>query len=278
MGVSRYRPAVGFGRSSHTRLQQPASRSASGRVLSPPYAAARPNARSTGGAWSAWRHARPAAHTLRAVVRSAAVTRSSAPVQVHQRSAGGQRLAAAATQQPLHATGIRLPAAPPAADAQQRPPEAVPEPRQPLLRPPNSPSSTESACGLLAAHPMPHATPDAAAPEDRLPRRTTPPQPLQLLLQSSTESEASPMAMPTTIDGRAAIQSSLVRAWGLEGYARIQRTVRETDVSAPTPTSSGSTTASTACAGTRSGSRATTRSWRGRRPPPPWRSRTCCAR
>lgn len=39
------------------------------------------------------------------------------------------------------------------------------------------------------------------------------------------------MAMPTTIDGRAAIQSSLVRAWGLEGYARIQRTVRETDVS-----------------------------------------------
>lgn len=39
------------------------------------------------------------------------------------------------------------------------------------------------------------------------------------------------MAMPTTIDGRAAIQSSLVRAWGLEGYARIQCTVRETDVS-----------------------------------------------
>lgn len=39
------------------------------------------------------------------------------------------------------------------------------------------------------------------------------------------------MAMPTTIDGRAAIQSSLVRAWGLEGCARIQRTVREIDVS-----------------------------------------------
>ena len=39
------------------------------------------------------------------------------------------------------------------------------------------------------------------------------------------------MAMPTTIDGRTAIQSSLVRTWGLEGYARIQRTVRETDVS-----------------------------------------------
>ena len=39
------------------------------------------------------------------------------------------------------------------------------------------------------------------------------------------------MAMPTTIDGRAAVRSSLVRAWGLEGYARIQHTVRETDVS-----------------------------------------------
>ena len=45
---SPVRPAVGSGRSSHTRLQQPASRSASGRVLSPPYAAVRPNARSTG--------------------------------------------------------------------------------------------------------------------------------------------------------------------------------------------------------------------------------------
>ena len=42
------------------------------------------------------RHARPAAHTLRAVVRSAAVTRSSAPVQsISQR--GRQRLTAAAT-------------------------------------------------------------------------------------------------------------------------------------------------------------------------------------
>ena len=60
------------------------------------------------------RHARPAAHTLRAVVRSAAVTRSSAPVQsISQR--GRQRLTAAATQQPPHATGNRLPAAPPAA-------------------------------------------------------------------------------------------------------------------------------------------------------------------
>ena len=45
---SPVRPAVGSGRSSHTRLQQPASRSASGRVLSPPYAAVRPNAKPTG--------------------------------------------------------------------------------------------------------------------------------------------------------------------------------------------------------------------------------------
>lgn len=50
---SPVRPAVGSGRSSHTRLQQPASRSAFGRVLSPPYAAVRPNARFTRGAWSA---------------------------------------------------------------------------------------------------------------------------------------------------------------------------------------------------------------------------------
>ena len=123
---SPVRPAVGSGRSSHTRLQQPASRSASGRVLSPPYAAVRPNARSTGRVVSV-RHARPAAHTLRAVVRSAAVTRSSAPVQsISQR--GRQRLTAAVAQQPPHATGNRLPVAPPAADAQQRPPEAVPGP------------------------------------------------------------------------------------------------------------------------------------------------------
>ena len=80
------------------------------------------------------RHARPAAHTLRVVVRSAAVTRSSAPVQsISQR--GRQRLTAAATQLPPHATGNRLPAAPPAADAQQRPPEAAPGQRQPLLQP-----------------------------------------------------------------------------------------------------------------------------------------------
>lgn len=92
------------------------------------------------------RHARPAAHTLRAVVRSAAVTRSSAPVQsISQR--GRQRLTAAATQQPPHATGNRLTVAPPATDSQQRPPEAVPEPRQPLLRPPNSPAPQRAPAG-----------------------------------------------------------------------------------------------------------------------------------
>lgn len=92
------------------------------------------------------RHARPAAHTLRAVVRSAALSGLSAYVQsISQR--GRQRLTAAATQQSPHATGIRLPAAPPAADAQQRPPEAVPEPRQPLLRPPNSPAPQRASAG-----------------------------------------------------------------------------------------------------------------------------------
>ena len=40
------------------------------------------------------------------------------------------------------------------------------------------------------------------------------------------------MDMPTTIDGHAAVQSSLARAWGLDGYAQIQRRVREADVSA----------------------------------------------
>ena len=74
---SPVRPAVGSGRSSHTRLQQPASRSASGRVLSPPYAAVWPNARSTGRVVSV-RHARPAAHTLRVVVRAAALSGLSA--------------------------------------------------------------------------------------------------------------------------------------------------------------------------------------------------------
>ena len=53
------------------------------------------------------RHARPAAHTLRAVVRSAAVTRSSAPVQsISQRKR--QRLTAAATTRELEPAGTSL--------------------------------------------------------------------------------------------------------------------------------------------------------------------------
>lgn len=223
------------------------------------------------------RHARPAAHTLRAVDRTAAVTRSSAPVQsINQR--GRQRLTAAATQQPPHATGIRLPAAPPAADAQQRPPEAVPEPRQPLLRPPNSPAPQRAPVASwqpTRCH-MPPRTPPHL--KTASPRRKTPPQPLQLLLQSSTESEASLMAMPTTIDGRAAIQSSLVRAWGARGLrphtahrARDRRQLRRRLPAVLQPL--------LPCAQERGVAvRATTRSWRGRRPPHPWRSRTCCAR
>ena len=165
---SPVRPAVGFGRSSHTRLQQPASRSASGRVLSPPYAAVRPNARLTGGAWSACVTPGQRRTPYARSVRSAAVTRSSAPVQsISQR--GRQRLTAAATQQPPHAAGNRLPAAPPAANTQQRPPEAVPGRDSPSCNP-IRPAQPVSACGLLAAHLMLHATPDAAAPEGRFPR------------------------------------------------------------------------------------------------------------
>ena len=108
------------------------------------------------------RHARPAAHTLRAVVRSAAITRSSAPVQsISQR--GRQRLTAAATQQSPHATGNRLPTAPPAPDAQQRPPETAPRPRQPLLQPEPASSTSER----LRA---PGSPPDAARHPGR--RRT----------------------------------------------------------------------------------------------------------
>ena len=123
------------------------------------------------------------------VVRSPA-----APVQsISQR--GRQRLAAAVAQQPPHAAGNRLPAAPPVADAQQRPPEAVPGRDSPSCNP-NRPAQPVSACGLLTAHLMLHATPDAAAPESHFPRRKTPSQPLQLHLQASTESEASPWPCP----------------------------------------------------------------------------------
>ena len=137
-----------------------------------------------------------------------------------QRLPGCHRTSPATVSEPLHQR-------PPLGSAYQKPSQG----RDNRACSPNSPAPPVSACGLLAAHPMPRASPDAAAPEDRFPRRQTPPWPLQLHPQASTESEASPMAMPTTIDGRAAVRSSLVRAWGLEGYARIQHTVRETDVS-----------------------------------------------
>lgn len=79
---------------------------------------------------------------------------------------GRQRLTAAAIQQPPHATDHRLRPAPPAAGTRQRPPEAAPGSRQPLLQPePLAPPV--SAYGLLTAHPTPHATTDAFAPEDR---------------------------------------------------------------------------------------------------------------
>lgn len=113
---SPVRQAVGSGRSSHTRLQQPASRSAFGRVLSPPYAAVRPNARFTRGAWSACvtpgQRRTPYARSS-GLLPSRARPRPSSP----SASAGGKGFAAAATQQPPHTTGNRLPAAPPAAGA-----------------------------------------------------------------------------------------------------------------------------------------------------------------
>ncbi|MBQ9005305.1 MAG: hypothetical protein IJ092_02905, partial [Atopobiaceae bacterium] len=76
---------------------------------------------------------------------------------------GRQRLAAAATQQPTHATGIRLSATSPAADAQQRPTEAAPGPRQPLSQPEPASSTRER----LRA---PGSPPDAACHPGR--RRT----------------------------------------------------------------------------------------------------------
>ncbi len=110
-------PGVRSGRSCHTQPTRPGSlpygqpsatgclriraygspltRPASGRVLSQPFAAVWPNARSTGRVVSV-RHARPSAHTLRAVVRSAALSGLSAHVQsISQR--GRQTHAAAST-------------------------------------------------------------------------------------------------------------------------------------------------------------------------------------
>ena len=114
---SPVRPAVGSGRSSHTRLQQPASRSASGRVLSPPYAAVRPNARSTGARGQ--RASRPAsgAHPTRgrpvccrhALVRARPVHQPARAAKAH---CSGNPTATARHRQPSHSrsTSNRQPA------------------------------------------------------------------------------------------------------------------------------------------------------------------------
>ena len=103
------------------------------------------------------------------IVRSPA-----APVQSISQH-GRQRLTAAATRHPPHATGNRLPALPTSSRRPAEPARSRARAWQPLLRPENPPALPISACGLLAAHLMPRATPDAAAPEDRFPRRQTPP-------------------------------------------------------------------------------------------------------
>lgn len=106
-GKSPVRPAACSGRSSHTRLQQPASRSASGRVLSPPYAAVRPNARFTGARGQ--RASRPAsgAHPERGWGRAAALSGLSAYVQSisqrgRQRHPAGVTPTVTASHQRLH--------------------------------------------------------------------------------------------------------------------------------------------------------------------------------
>jgi len=93
---SPVRPAVGSGRSSHTRLRQPA-----GAVCLRPRA--QPALRRRLAYWKRYRgrvvsvrHARPAAHTLRVVVRTAALSGLSAYVQsISQR--GRQRHPAVVT-------------------------------------------------------------------------------------------------------------------------------------------------------------------------------------
>lgn len=108
---SPVRPAVGSGRSSHTRLQQPASRSASGRVLSPPYAAVRPNARSTGARGQ--RASRPAsgAHPTRGrpvccAIQTVRVRPVHQPARAAkappQRLPGRHRTPPATASEPLH--------------------------------------------------------------------------------------------------------------------------------------------------------------------------------
>ena len=130
---SPVRPAVGSGRSSHTRLQQPASRSASGRVLSPPYAAVRPNARSTGARGQ--RASRPAsgAHPTRgrpvccrhALVRARPVHQPARAAKAH---CGGNPTATARHRQPppSRPTSSWHPVAPTRSRARARRPRSQP--------------------------------------------------------------------------------------------------------------------------------------------------------
>ena len=108
---SPVRPAVGSGRSSHARLQQPALRSASGRVLNPPYAAVRPNARFTGARGQ--RASRPAsgAHPTRGrpvccrhvLVRARPVHQPARAAKAPpQRLPGCHRTSPATVSEPLH--------------------------------------------------------------------------------------------------------------------------------------------------------------------------------
>lgn len=162
---SPVRPAVGSGRSSHARLQQPASRSASGRVLSPPYAAVRPNARSTGA--RAQRASRPAsgAHPTRgrpvccrhALVRARPVQQPARAAKAHcdgnsaattrhrhpppSRSTSSRRPAAPARSRPRAATA---PLATPNSPAPQRAPAGSWQPTR-CRMPPRTPPHLKTA-------------------------------------------------------------------------------------------------------------------------------------
>lgn len=162
---SPVRPSVGFGRSSHTRLQQPASRSASGRVLSPPYAAVRPNARSTGARGQ--RASRPAsgAHPTRgrpdccrhALVRARPVHQPARAAKAHcdgnsaattrhrhpppSRSTSSRRPAAPARSRPRAATA---PLATPISPAPQRAPAGSWQPTR-CHMPPRTPPHLKTA-------------------------------------------------------------------------------------------------------------------------------------
>lgn len=170
---SPVRPAVGFGRSSHTRLQQPASRSASGRVLSPPYAAVRPNARSTGARGQ--RVSRPAsgAHPTRgrpvccrhALVRARPVHQPARAAKAHcddnsaattrhrhpppSRSTSSRRPAAPTRSRPRAATA---PLATPNSPAPQRAPAGSWQPTQ-CHMPPRTPPHLKTASPDGRRHP-----------------------------------------------------------------------------------------------------------------------------